>query len=374
MQTTVMLAVVTVSLSRPADKRLTVVNGCDTEPIWIANQGFAQNYVPPQMKKLDPGKKISYEIPNKGLESTRFWPLAGCNETSGQCAIGQSVGSTSNLPPCGVGGCAPAIDSKFEVTWGCTLSEKECGKNREGKSLFGPDYFDVSLVDGFSLPYKVNFGDCTPPRRSDGKKVHDFDATKLDYLRMCPFFNDTNIGEKTLDLRLHSPRGDGVVGCLSPCSRLTVPNWSSPALNYTTSSNQAKWYCCPAGSLGPGQQTPDKCESGPVNSTEYVANIHEFAPDVYAFAYDDGLGGYHCPANTSYTVTFHCPPVPAPGPPTPPPPTPAPTAPPTPTPTCQACTGPYCCDPTTSPPQKCLDGSYCCPCGAKSCECPSPSL
>ena len=303
-----MLSLLLCSTYASSAPRFTVVNGCDTETLWIANQGYAQNHLEPQMKKLEPGMEFTWDIPNEGLPSTRFWPLTGCN-SSGICKVGQSVGGISGLPDCGATGCAPAVDSKFEATWGCTLKNpKDCVTTKQGKNLQGPDYFDVSLVDGFTLPYRVDFNGCTPPRRKDGKRVPYFNASKLDYLRMCPQVDNLgSVGDE--DLVLFSPRHNhGVVGCLSPCSRLTVPNWEHPQYNFSTSSDQAKYYCCPAGSLGPGQQTPTKCMHGPVNNTNYVSNIHHFAPDVYAYAYDDGLGGYHCPSNTTYKMTYYCPP------------------------------------------------------------------
>ena len=357
--------------------RLIVKNGCDTEDIWIANQGFAQLHLSPQMKRLPPGHSISFAIPDEGWESARFWPMVGCNESSGACSVGQSVGGVSGLPECASAGCAPAVDSKFEATFGCRLADPlQCGHTRQGKSLYGPDYFDVSLVDGFTLPYKVEFGGCEPPRRHDGKKVKEFDASRLDYYKMCPRFTDPDeAGGRPLDLMLFSPLSGDVVGCSSPCSRLTIPNWSLPPYNHSTSGDDAKWYCCPAGSLGPGQKTVDACMHGPANRTQYVDNIHEFAPDVYAYAYDDGLGGYNCPSNTTYTITFFCPPsgvsptrAPTPSPPPPPAPTPSPGPP-----GCLVCTAgdEQCCNPTLDPPQKCLDGSYCCACGKDSCACPS---
>ena len=58
--------------------RLRFKNGCTSEPIWIANQGYRSAFLEPQMAKLDPGQIVAFDIPTEGLVSTRFWPLARC--------------------------------------------------------------------------------------------------------------------------------------------------------------------------------------------------------------------------------------------------------------------------------------------------------
>eukprot|EP00662_Eupelagonemidae_sp_cell21_P030658 gene30658-37287_t len=144
--------------------RLRIINGCETEPLWIANQGYKSAYLEPQMAKLNPGEAVGYRIPGEGLVSTRFWPLARCND-DGTCEIGQS----------------------FEATWGCPVGLRKTLAHTS-------DSFDVSLVDG------------------------------LDYMRDCPHDN-LGSGREDVDLRVINPQTQNVVGCTSPCGRLTFPNW-----------------------------------------------------------------------------------------------------------------------------------------------------
>eukprot|EP01065_Artemidia_motanka_P021307 TRINITY_DN2547_c0_g3_i1.p1 TRINITY_DN2547_c0_g3~~TRINITY_DN2547_c0_g3_i1.p1 ORF type:complete len:451 (+),score=108.88 TRINITY_DN2547_c0_g3_i1:74-1426(+) len=356
--------------------RLRLRNGCDKEPIWIANQGHRTAYLDPQMVKLLPGETVAFDIPKEGLASTRFWPLARCASDGTTCQIGGSVGSTNGLPPCDAVGCAPPVDSKFEATWGCKLSESECGHipaETGGGTLKGDDYFDVSLVDGFTLPYKLEFdGGCEPQNRL-GKRVHSWSADQLNYMTMCPSSEDLD-GKSGLDLRVYHPGSRKVVGCSSPCSRLTIPNWQKTPYQFPNAGDDAKMYCCPAGSLGPGQETPRRCEEGPVATTKFVESVHCYAPDVYAYSYDDGVGNFRCPPTTVYTMTFFCPPdgggppiscTPAPPTPPPPPATPAPTGPCTLAP-CSA--GQTCCAPGIG--QLCPGNVPCCDCGSPACACP----
>ena len=44
-----------------------------------------------------------------------------------------------------------------------------------------------------------------------------------------------------------------------------------------------------------------------MSRTKFVEAVHELCPDVYAYAYDDGIGLAQCPAGTQYDVTFYCP-------------------------------------------------------------------
>ena len=125
-------------------------------------------------------------IPDKGLSSTRFWVKHGCDERGNGCAIGQSGGPGESCPE---RGCAPPIDSKFEVrsrrdlgetsaldlgalpfdaisrrcfgdisaqaSFGCLLDDtSKCAVNPSAPSeRLGPvDWWDVSQVSAISLP------------------------------------------------------------------------------------------------------------------------------------------------------------------------------------------------------------------------------
>ena len=79
--------------------RLTIVNGCEREPLWIV--GFAvATPVLDAATKLPAGGSINIPIPDKGLSSTRFWAKYGCDATGQGCKIGQSGGPGEvHLPP-----------------------------------------------------------------------------------------------------------------------------------------------------------------------------------------------------------------------------------------------------------------------------------
>ena len=91
------------------------------------------------------------------------------------------------------------------------------------------------------------------------------------------------------------------MGCYSPCAKLTYQQWGQ-GYSDTPESKQAQDFCCPTPPI-----TPEACSAGPVSRTKFVEAVHKLCPDVYAYAYDDGIGLAQCPAGTQYDVTFYCP-------------------------------------------------------------------
>jgi len=135
--------------------------------------------------KLTQGQTYTYNIPNGGWAG-RFWPKTGCDGSGTNCEFGDSS------PPCPVGGCQPPADTKVEF-------------------LFPPQppkldsWYDISLVDGYSLPMKivprdVNSGNCVQTTCSMS-------------LNSCP----TNEVQGLGDLRVF--KNGKVVACLSPCKK-----------------------------------------------------------------------------------------------------------------------------------------------------------
>lgn len=278
--------------------RLTVKSACST-PIWIfhtVGEGGGTLNANNPIKLKNSGDSYSFDIPDKGLAGTRFWPGAQCDSSGANCKIGQSGGPGL---PCSTEGCAPPVDSKFEGTFGClpSVATKDCQKNPsspDGKQpLPRTDSWDTSMVDGFTLPYKVTVqGSC-----SNGPTNNTIDCSDLAFSQ-CP--RKEVINKKTTNLNLGYPESTEIVGCYSPCSKLTMNNWgNSPT--YTPTSKEAKYYCC-------GGITPQECRSGVGAKSQYVKNIHKYCPQTYAYAYDDGTGLFGCPAakSTNYTVTFYC--------------------------------------------------------------------
>jgi len=279
--------------------RLTIKNGC-SNPIWVfhtvGSGGGTLNTSGNPVKLATKGDSVAFNIPDKGLAGTRFWPGYGCDANGQNCAMGESGGPGLTCPP---EGCAPPVDSKFEGTFGClpSVSSADCQVNPSsptGAVLPASDNWDTSMVDGFTLPYtvKVN-GTC--PGAPKNKKI---DCSKIN-ISHCPTAGKIN-GVDT-NLVLTDPTTKKTAGCYSPCSKLTMNNWGNSPTS-KPDSDAAKDYCC-------GGISAADCRAGKGATTEYVKNIHKYCPQTYAYAYDDGTGLFGCPAakTTTYEVTFFCP-------------------------------------------------------------------
>jgi len=274
--------------------RLRITNGCKSDDLWLANFAF-QSPAFEQDLKLGAGETHEFQIPDEGLAATRFWAKWGCDTSGSNCAIGQSGGPGESCP---VDGCAPPVDSKFEATFGCLPGTANCAHNPSlPTEPLGPtDWWDVSQVDGWTLPYKVEVvGDCPASPKL-------IDCSRLS-LESCPAGEELggSAGKETLQLLSPSDRLTPV-GCYSPCAKLTYSHWDQ-GHSYTPESVEAQDFCCPTPPI-----SPSKCSSGPVVHTQYVQAVHRLCPSVYAYAYDDGVGLAQCPAGTRYDVTFYCPP------------------------------------------------------------------
>jgi len=328
-------------------ERLTVVNACETDPIWIAST----SNVPDQRSiKLAPGARHTYNIP-QDLHSTRFWPKMSCNSEGQECKMGDSGGPGQSCTK-GVG-CGPPVDSKFEASFGhqgadCKTDAAVC------------DWWDTSAVDGFTLPYKVEISDAC---KTNGYKGSDIDCSALT-LATCPTDESIpNVGNVNLQTKF--PGTGEVVGCYSPCSGLTTDNWKNKLGTHKVYDNVAGLFCCPTPPISAAQ-----CRSGPVGTSQYSNLIHSKCPGVYSYAYDDANGLQACPPETTYVWTLYCPGgTPSPPSPPPSPPTPSPSPPPG---TWSPCTSSsaHCCNPTLH--QVCPNKEPCEACGGgTACECPS---
>eukprot|EP00930_Biecheleria_cincta_P039298 TRINITY_DN27024_c0_g1_i1.p1 TRINITY_DN27024_c0_g1~~TRINITY_DN27024_c0_g1_i1.p1 ORF type:complete len:1010 (-),score=112.64 TRINITY_DN27024_c0_g1_i1:110-3139(-) len=276
-------------------ERLIVNNGCSEGTIWIAAAGLS-----PSVVEIAPGATYKYMIPDD-LASTRFWPKMFCNDQGQDCKLGESGGSGQ---VCGQFGCAPPVDSKFEATWG----------NQQGKV----DWWDTSQVDGYTLPYTLQLSEHC---KKSGASAPDIDCSGLT-LSSCPV--DENLGSagSQVDLRLKYPGSDDVVGCYSPCAKLTSRQWSNPYGQHSPRDDAAKDFCCPTPPV-----SPKECRDGPAGTMDYTKVIHSKCAHVYAYAYDDGEGLFTCPAQTIYNWTILCPSggaAPSPDPPSPSPTPPSP--------------------------------------------------
>jgi len=255
--------------------RLRVTNGCGRENMWIAHMVGAGVGADAQNVRLGPWASHDFHITN-GMASTRYWPKLGCNAQGENCRIGQSGGPGQSCPP---QGCGPPIDSKFEATFGTVGAVCDTAHGQ----IAGCDWLDVSLVDGFTTPFKVELvGNC------GGHKGVDCSSLELSH---CP-----------ADLRVKQPGTGAISGCYSPCAKKTYPQWgNAEGTNHPWDAN-ARMDCCPTPPVSPAQ-----CSAGPIARSPYVNMVHARCPGVYGYAYDDAEGLSVCTAGVKYHVTFFCP-------------------------------------------------------------------
>lgn len=276
-------------------ERLKVINGCH-QKIWIthlANVGIGPG---PQNYGIEPGGSLTFdESETDGLAGSRYWPKMGCDANGDNCALGGSggpgQGCTKKTPD--YSSCAPPIDTKFEATWGRQGQPCNPATNQMG----GCDFIDVSLVDGFTLAFKLEVlaGTCTG-RVSD---VHTVDCSSLS-VSQCP--TDDNLGQGPVNMQATSPKIQKPVGCYAPCLKMIDNKWNNfQAKGKSRNDADVTKYCCTT-----PPETSQSCNAGPLPQTKYVQTVHQHCPGVYAFAYDDGQGLMRC-SYGQYQLTFMCP-------------------------------------------------------------------
>jgi hypothetical protein len=290
--------------------RLRIINGCETDPLWvfylIGSGGGSLASATPNQIELAPGGFYDYPIPDIGVAATRFWPGFDCDATGNGCTIGQSGGPAADGFSCPTDGCAPPIDSKFEGTFGCLpgVLAETCQINPSsptGMRLPATDSWDTSMVDGFTLPYRVRVLD----ECAGGPMGGEIDCSTLP-MSECPTSENLSTGGMypeyaDVSMVATNPSDMDPAGCYSDCGRLTYDQWGvTPGLSPSDAPAQA--YCCPTPPV-----SPEACRMGPVATSGYTELVHRTCPQVYAYAYDDGTGLWGCPAGTRYEVTFYCP-------------------------------------------------------------------
>ena len=285
---------------------LTVKNNCSFA-IWV-QQDYKQKLPDtPLVQKIESNKSFDYQVAPNGIESTRFWPKWGCNEQTGQdCTWGQSmgpVGISDDYPPCPAGGCHPPVNSLMEITWGCAYPDPTNNPLCDNKAAVTS--YDGSLVDGYSLPFKIT-------RTGDtASSCQDIDCSSLTPA-VCPTNEDVSHGNRdktttypeysSVNLKVPNPNNPSEpIACFSPCGYLTSGTLYG-GRHYLPQDPQALLYCCPeaGGILSP------ECNAGPVPKTQYVNLIHQKCSKTYGFSYDDLHGLYNCHFSTKFTLTY-CP-------------------------------------------------------------------
>jgi hypothetical protein len=138
----------------------------------------------------------------------------------------------------------------------------------------GDDYYDISIVDGYNLPIKIQpIVGTYRIIRFDSKK---YDCTapvcKYNFLEDCP-------------ISLRKIKNGRTIACLSACSRFQTGD-----------------YCCPNGSVYGSEKL---CKA-----SSYKRFFKSKCPDAYSYAFDDQQSVYSCRSaqgkTTGYITTF-CP-------------------------------------------------------------------
>ncbi len=137
----------------------------------------------------------------------------------------------------------------------------------------GDDYYDISLVDGYNLPIKIQPTAGTYRKSSFTTKKYDCMAPvcKHNFLEDCPRI-------------LRKIKNGSTIACLSACSKFQTAD------------------CCSNGSAFRSEKL---CKA-----TSYAYTFKEKCPEAYSDAFDDKEGTYVCRSEqgkaSGYTVTF-CP-------------------------------------------------------------------
>jgi len=212
-------------------KTFTVVNFCN-ETIW---PGITRNHTDNLSGDgftLKPGQSTIYTAPVGW--SGRIWARTGCNF------------DTNGNGTCQTGGCGTDINCTGPGNPPATIADFSLGE---------PDFYDVSLVDGFNLPIAIKAingsGNCSTVG-CDG-----------DLRQNCPS-------------ELALKENDRVIACKSACGVFNTEE-----------------YCCRGSYENPATCMP----------SNYSNIFKQVCPAAYSFAHDDAAGLETC-SGANYVVMF----------------------------------------------------------------------
>jgi hypothetical protein len=211
--------------------------------------------------KAEPGDNITIHIPvfwlhtdnqyhHRTLVGPRFWARTGCK-----------YDFSINKAQCETGDCGNHYDCSF-----ANLAGKAPTSIAEFCFQCGDDYtyYDISLVDGYSISIDVVPGPHSPTR--PGSPTDQFWCRSslcnynMDLRTHCP----PNFLLTNEDLTTHNP-SDPVtkIACFSNCGKYEYP--VAPAPTCLDSDSQCKnWreYCCQASTYGQPCKTDENCTDG----------------------------------------------------------------------------------------------------------------
>lgn len=208
---------------------------------------------------LHPGQSLNINIPsswlntagNSSLIGPRFWVRTGCR-----------YNVATNKAQCETGDCSgPYNCSEYKLAGKIPTSLAEfcfeCGG--------GLTYYDVSLVDGYSLSVNIEPLDGTPTNPNDPNDVF-WCKTNLcnsgqDLRSICP------LASRLMSSQLSSyipGQPDNIIGCFSNCGFFEYPVAPSLNCDATTDPKCAGWrqYCCQAPDFGKPCNSDADCSNG----------------------------------------------------------------------------------------------------------------
>jgi len=127
---------VVLGLTADAARTINFKNSCP-QTLWVSPLTNADGPPPAEgIVQLTSGASGVYTIPDAGWGG-RFWPKSGCDGSGHNCEVGQS------MPPCLPNGCDPPAETKVEFFFPAA------------SDTAGQVWYDISLVDGYSLPAQI---------------------------------------------------------------------------------------------------------------------------------------------------------------------------------------------------------------------------
>lgn len=297
----------------PVGHTFTFVNSCD-EAVWVGT--FAQNGTPtiggggwamPAKGSRD-AKPVTIGVPVGS--SARIWPRTGCEfGADNDCG-------TEGVNCCKTGGCLTSDGKTFGLACAqtgvppTTLLEWTL----DAHSGNGPiDYYDASMVDGWSVPLRMTADEGTHNPSPDPGMDPAFWCA-ADGCNKAPVCPDAYKVAGSPD------------SCYSPCMAATIAG-SADATKLCCTCSLTEPVTCPdakcAGGYGctPYHDPPysadmvcdpwnaDVTRAWDATAQGYIAAVREACPNVYSWQFDDANATYHCRKTAglvNYTVEF-CP-------------------------------------------------------------------
>ena len=285
---------------------------------------------------LPTGDTQEFCIPDKGAPSGNFSFYIGCDPDKdnsqewGDCVIGSRPGFD-----------LIGVNTLFEPTFGCKYGDPAACALNTATSPYTPlsqvDWYDISAVDGFTLPLRV---EVTNPDGLGCNRTFT-DAGMLD-LASCPCESNrslysTNAEQQAVieqGIALLTTDNRGQRACPSPCKWFSSSTLGSPnnPVQMTQGEtdppvNTSCYYCCGNKCFkaadasdcdcpgcggtqcvqGPERPAAEGGGAFPVSRTEFVRRLKEMGYRGYTWAYDDSEGLMNCASGYSIVKVTLCP-------------------------------------------------------------------